>query len=77
MFNTGTVVGVSANIHGSSFPVKHVPSFSWGGSDGSAVYEFDKAIETARRVMERRKMPLTELDIAVLKHGFQLEQRSF
>ncbi|MDD2822415.1 MAG: GlmU family protein, partial [Flavobacterium sp.] len=30
MFNTGTVVGVSANIFGSGFPRNFVPSFSWG-----------------------------------------------
>ena len=31
MFNTGTVIGVSANIFGSGFPRNFVPSFSWGG----------------------------------------------
>ena len=31
MFNTGTVVGVSANIFGSGFPRNFIPSFSWGG----------------------------------------------
>lgn len=31
MFNTGTVVGVSANIFGPGFPRNFVPSFSWGG----------------------------------------------
>lgn len=30
MFNTGTVVGVSANIFGAGFPRNFVPSFSWG-----------------------------------------------
>jgi hypothetical protein len=29
MFNTGTVIGVSANIFGSGFPRNFVPSFSW------------------------------------------------
>ena len=32
MFNTGTVVGVSANIFGSGFPRNFIPSFSWGGA---------------------------------------------
>ena len=31
MFNTGTVVGVGANIFGSGFPRNFIPSFSWGG----------------------------------------------
>lgn len=74
-FNTGTVVGVSASIHGSDLPMKHVPGFSWGGSNGLAVYEFDKAMMTARKVMQRRNMPLTELDVSILRHIFQQEQR--
>ena len=32
MFNTGSVVGVSANIFGSGFPRNFIPSFSWGGN---------------------------------------------
>ncbi len=28
MFNTGTVVGVSANIYGGNFPINFIPSFS-------------------------------------------------
>src|ERR1700758_2168368 len=33
MLNTGTVVGVNANIFGGGFPATHIPSFSWGGAD--------------------------------------------
>lgn len=75
MFNTGTVVGPSANIFGSGFPPKHVPGFAWGGSNGFAVYELSKALVTARRVMERRKVPFTPVDEAVLEHIFKEEQR--
>ena len=38
MFNTGTVVGVSSNIFGSSFPDKFVPSFSWGAAEETTIY---------------------------------------
>jgi hypothetical protein len=38
MFNTGTVIGVSANIFGSGFPRNFVPSFSWGGAAGFTTY---------------------------------------
>ena len=75
MFNTGTVVGPAANVFGSGFPPKHIPGFAWGGSTGFSVYEFDKAMVAARRVMERRKVPLTFLDEAVLQHIFNEEQR--
>lgn len=66
MFNTGTVVGVSANIYGGGFPDKFIPSFSWGGSEGLVPYEFDKAMETAKKVMERRKVTLSEIDQQIL-----------
>ena len=70
MFNTGTVVGVNANIYGGSFPPKFIPSFSWGGSEGLTTYDFGKAMNTAERVMARRNKDLSEKDQAVLKHIF-------
>jgi UDP-N-acetylglucosamine diphosphorylase/glucosamine-1-phosphate N-acetyltransferase len=66
MFNTGTVVGVSANIYGGNFPPKFIPSFSWGGSDGLVPYEFEKALETAQKVMERRIIKLSDTDRQIL-----------
>lgn len=74
MLNTGTVVGVSANVYGGGFPPKHVPGFAWGGADGSSVYEVDKAIITARRVMERRGVVLNHIDEGILRHVFAVEQ---
>ena len=29
-FNTGTVVGISCNIFGNSFPAKYIEDFTWG-----------------------------------------------
>lgn len=62
MFNTGTVVGVSCNIFGSGFPDKFVPSFTWGGAGESALYVFDKAMDTANRMMGRRGLTVTDAD---------------
>jgi UDP-N-acetylglucosamine diphosphorylase/glucosamine-1-phosphate N-acetyltransferase len=59
MFNTGTVVGVSANIFGGSFPPKHIPSFTWGGSGGFEEYSLSKSLETASRVFDRRGIKMT------------------
>jgi len=67
MLNTGTVVGVNANIFGGGFPPTHIPSFAWGGSDAKQKYEFNKAIEVAQRVMERRNIPLSAADRKILK----------
>ncbi|NTU52767.1 MAG: transferase [Chlorobiaceae bacterium] len=59
-FNTGTVVGTSSNIFGDGMPSKYIPSFSWGdGYTGNGEYEADKAVETARKVMARRKIDLS------------------
>ncbi len=71
MFNTGTVVGVSANIFGSGFPRNFVPSFSWGGSGGSITYKTDKAFEVAKIVMERRNIEFSEMDAKILQHVFE------
>jgi UDP-N-acetylglucosamine diphosphorylase/glucosamine-1-phosphate N-acetyltransferase len=71
MFNTGTVVGVSANIYGGGFPDKFIPSYSWGGAAGFIPFEWDKAMEVAERVMERRSLKLSPEMKKVLQHLYQ------
>lgn len=71
MFNTGTVVGVSANIFGSGFPRNFIPSFSWGGAAGMMTYKTDKAFETAQVAMSRRNMEFTEEDAKILEYVFE------
>lgn len=71
MFNTGTVIGVSANIFGSGFPRNFVPSFSWGGASGFSTYVTKKAFETARLVMSRRNVDFDEKEAAILEHVFE------
>ena len=71
MFNTGTVVGVSANIFGSGFPRNFVPSFSWGGASGFTTYQTSKAFQTAKIVMARRNVEFTTEDAAILEHVFE------
>ena len=71
MFNTGTVVGVSANIFGSGFPRNFIPSFSWGGSAGMITYKTNKAFEVAKVVMSRRDIAFTEIDVQILEHIFK------
>ena len=71
MFNTGTVTGVSSNIFGDGFPRNIIPSYSWGGAAGFTTYQFEKAIHTAQKAMERRGIPLTELDKEIYKIVFE------
>ena len=71
MFNTGTVVGVSANVFGTGFPRNFIPSFSWGGAAGFTTYVTKKAFETARLVMSRRDIDFDETEAAILEHVFE------
>ncbi len=75
MFNTGTVVGVSANIFGAGFPRNFIPSFSWGGSGGTSTYKTEKAFEVAEKVMERRDIEFSEEDKAILEQVFEDTQK--
>ncbi|MCF6280574.1 MAG: GlmU family protein [Flavobacteriaceae bacterium] len=71
MFNTGTVVGVSANIFGPGFPRNFIPSFSWGGSAGFSIYQMNKVKEVATVVMKRRNLEFDEKEMRILEHIFE------
>lgn len=75
MFNTGTVVGVSANIYGSNFPRNFIPSFSWGGAAGFTMYQLNKANETAKLVFQRRNMEFDEKEQKILQHIFEITEK--
>lgn len=68
MFNTGTVVGVNANIFGAGFPPNYIPSFSWGGAAGFTTYKLKEAFAVAARVFERRGMVFDETEKGILAH---------
>lgn len=74
MFNTGTVVGVSANIFGAGFPRNFIPSFSWGGPQGQSVYKTSKAFEVAEKVMERRSIVFDDIEKEILTKVFELTE---
>jgi UDP-N-acetylglucosamine diphosphorylase/glucosamine-1-phosphate N-acetyltransferase len=75
MFNTGTVIGVSANIYGSNFPRNFIPSFSWGGAAGFSTYQIDKVTETATLVMKRREVDFDEKEQRILEHVFEITKK--
>ena len=72
MFNTGTVIGVSANIFGAGFPRNFVSSFSWGGSAGYTTYKLDKVFEVAAKVMQRRSVEFDQTEKDILSTVFEL-----
>ena len=75
MFNTGTVIGVSANLFGSGFPRNFVPSFSWGGASGFQVYKLPKVFEVASKVFERRKLDFDENEQNILSEVYDMTKR--
>ncbi|MCF8370902.1 MAG: GlmU family protein [Bacteroidales bacterium] len=75
MFNTGTVVGVFANIFGSGFPRNFVPSFAWGGPQGFQEYKKVAAFYVAKLVMERRHIEFDEVEKKILEHVFEQSQK--
>ncbi|MBE51365.1 MAG: glucose-1-phosphate thymidylyltransferase [Flavobacteriales bacterium] len=75
MFNTGTVVGVSANIFGSGYPRNFIPSFSWGGASGFSNYSLIKALEVAKKVMSRRGVNLSDHDIKILEVVYDISSK--
>ena len=66
--NTGTVVGVAANIFKSGFPPNLIENFSWGGMKGDEKFKLEKAYEVAEKAMARRKVAITDEDKAILKY---------
>ena len=75
MFNTGTVVGVNANIYGTGFPRNLIPSFSWGGAQGFKKYNLQKAFQVASAVMQRRKIDFDQTEQDILSHIYHQEQQ--
>lgn len=68
MFNTATVVGVSANIFSSGFPKKYIPSFAWGENEK---FKFEKALEVAESMMKRRELSLSKSEISILNSIYE------
>lgn len=68
--NTGTVVGLAANVFKSGFPPNLVENFSWGGIKGDEKFKLEKAIEVAEKAMIRRKIILSEADKKILEYIF-------
>ncbi len=73
MLNTGTVAGLSCNIFGAGYPDKSIRSFTWGESD---VYDFAKAVEVARTVMQRRGKELLAEELALFEREWKLEREA-
>lgn len=74
MFNTGTVVGVGANIFGAGFPRTFIPSFSWGGASGFETFKLPKVAEVAERVMARRQLLYDAVEQDIMAKIFEMTE---
>lgn len=72
MLNTGTVIGVSANVYGAGFPRNFIPSFSMGGNHGFQEYRLKAAHEVAQLVMQRRGIEFDEVEQGIMDHVFEI-----
>jgi glucose-1-phosphate thymidylyltransferase len=69
--NTGTTVGVFANIFKEGFLPKYIDNFSWGGIMGEERFLLEEAYKLAERVMLRRNKTLSDEDKNILKYIYE------
>lgn len=75
MLNTATVLGVGVNIHGSGFPRPFLASFSEGSTGGFSDVPMARFFDTARKVMARRGIELTDTDVHILERVREIAEQ--
>lgn len=58
--STGTVLGAGANVFGVGMPPRSVSPFAWGDGDPCPIYDVERFLVVAERVMARRGVVLGE-----------------
>lgn len=72
MVNTATVIGVGVNLHGGGLPRAFISDFSEGSPvSGFTKLPFDKFIDTAERVKNRRGKDIKENEKMILKEIYE------
>lgn len=69
LINTGSVIGVGANVFGGKLTSKYIPDFSWGGQ---GKYEWSKFIASVKKMMARRGKELREEQKKLLQSLYRL-----
>lgn len=75
MFNTGAVVGVSANLFGSGYQRNFIPSFSWGSPHKMLTFDLNKSFDVATAVMARRGIQFDETEKEILTYIYKQERK--
>ena len=63
--NTGSYIGVSANIFGNGLLPKNIPNFTWGVTPG---YQFEKVIEDIQNWKKLKGLSITKEEQEILAH---------
>ena len=72
LLDTGAVLGFSANVFGGRGVLpKHVPCFVWGDGESFETYSPQRAVATARVVMERRGAEMSPAFERLMMHIFE------
>ena len=66
--NSGTTIGVFANLFSAGFPSKYIPNFAWGVS--AEKYRLEEAFAVAERVMARRGIAFDQREQHILQWLF-------
>ncbi|MCX6211130.1 MAG: putative sugar nucleotidyl transferase [Bacteroidetes bacterium] len=66
--NTGSYIGVSANIFGNGLLPKNLPNFTWGTLPG---YQYEKAVSDLNNWKKLKGFTVTEAEKLVLKHLYK------
>jgi len=68
MLNTGTYIGLGANVFGAGFQDKYIPSFSWGRDNQKT--DLNKFLETCKKMYLRRKKELSSIEKKFLQFSY-------
>lgn len=72
MFNTGTVIGINTNVFGGGYQRNFVPSFLWGGTSGFRAFDYEKAVDVASKMYERRNLEFNSIDQDILRSVYNM-----
>lgn len=75
-FNTGTIVGVSANIFGVGSLPSYIPDFSWGGAHDFVEYDIEKMKSSSEIAFQRRNQKFDEVEKKICHSVFDLTKNN-
>jgi UDP-N-acetylglucosamine diphosphorylase/glucosamine-1-phosphate N-acetyltransferase len=69
--NTGTVIGIGANVYDTGFPPKFIPSYSWGSPQKLEPYKKEEWFQMAEQTRKLKKQSLTAKDRVLLEAAWE------